>query len=48
MNKGRFIIECIPFKTFKEKISIVKRSSNRNVNVSIEDNFVIVERKRDK
>lgn len=39
------VIECIPFKGFKEKIAITKKY--QNCKCEIIDNFVYIERKEE-
>ena len=40
-------IECIPFKTFKEKLQIVKEELKKNRNVEIWDKFIYTTTKGD-
>lgn len=40
-------IECIPFKTFKEKLKIVKAELKKNRNVEVWDKFIYTTTKGD-
>ena len=40
------VVECIPFKRFKEKIAITKKYNNySNCKCEIIDNFIYIERR---